>query len=382
MAPRTLAYVSPEVLRWARESSGLTLESAARKIQVADFRLLGAEEGEDQLTLREAERAADLYGRPLALLFAPEPPFEEPQEVQFRRLPGAPDLPWSPEMVALARRVTERQEAARELYDELEEAPPWVEAATRFARADQVALSPLARSFLGVTAEDRRSWTDRYAALRAWREAVEALGVLVMQDGSTDPAAETRGFASTSPSDVPAIVVNSQEDARARAFTIIHELGHLVLAARGERMGEEATEVWCNDFAGEVVVPRAELDEVVPPLRNRPPTEVALEVARTFGVTPLAAAVRIVRAGMVPAEDGPDLIAQLRASGSESESERPKGGNYYRNQVTGFGAGYVRLVFAALDSRVVTYPTASALLDGVKVQNFDRLRAELGPGGA
>ena len=74
-----------------------------------------------------------------------------------------------------------------------------------------------------------------------------------MQDGNLS-VEEMRGFAAPDDS-VPAIVVNTNDDPRARAFTVVHELGHLLLAALGEPTGAE-TEAWCDDFAGEVILPR------------------------------------------------------------------------------------------------------------------------------
>jgi hypothetical protein len=64
------------------------------------------EAGNELMTLRQAETAADVYDRPLAALFLPAPPEEEPQDVQFRRLPGAPEPPWGPEIWATARAST------------------------------------------------------------------------------------------------------------------------------------------------------------------------------------------------------------------------------------------------------------------------------------
>jgi transcriptional regulator with XRE-family HTH domain len=228
MPPLTLAYVTPAALRWARESSGLSVVEAAKRIGIRWSLLERAEEGNDLLTLREAEKAADAYERPLAALFLPAPPEEEPPEAQFRRLPGAPEPPWPPEMQLLGRRVRDRQEAAAELYEILEEEPPWRSASRSFAVADQSVLPTLVRNRLGVGEEEQASWRGQgFDALRAWIDAVEALGVLVMQDGSMSVGL-MRGFASTHDG-VPAIVVNSKDDPRARAFTVVHELGHLIL---------------------------------------------------------------------------------------------------------------------------------------------------------
>src|SRR4051794_37868256 len=128
----TVAHIQPEVLRWARESAGYSLRQAADKIGVDRWYLEMVEGGSELLSLPEAERAADAYERPLAALFLPDPPEEESQEVQFRRLPGAPRPPWGPEIQLTARKVTERQVVAREIYEVLEEPPPWLRVAQAF----------------------------------------------------------------------------------------------------------------------------------------------------------------------------------------------------------------------------------------------------------
>lgn len=365
----TRAYVTPEVLRWARESIGYEVGDAAARIGVKPEKLEGAESGDLMLTLRQAEKAAALYQRPLAALFLPEPPTEEPQEAQFRRLPGAPEPPWPPEMQLLARRVRDRQEAAVELYDAIDEIPPWPDAVQDLTVAGR-ALPELARQVLGTGFTEQTSWRDPsgYTALRHWTDAVESLGVLVMQDG-TLPVQMMRGFAAMHPL-VPVIVVNTQDDARARAFTIIHELGHLYLDALGERVGPE-TEPWCDDFAGEVLMPRGWMENVLTGLRGRHPLAAVDELALTFGVTPYAAAVRVAIAGLwdQPVVDG--VIEEIR---SRDPRSRGSGGDYYWTQIGRVGPAFVRLVFNALDSQAVTYPAASSLLDGVKVSNFDKLR--------
>jgi hypothetical protein len=148
---QTYAYVTPSVLRWAREAAGLDLVDAAHKLDIPWFRLEMAEEGEDLLTLRQAERAAEVYDRPLALLSLPEPPQDEPPEAQFRRLPGAPKPPWPAEMRSLARHVRDRQDAAADLYDGLDEEPPWIAVAKRFREVDAGYLHNVARALLGVS---------------------------------------------------------------------------------------------------------------------------------------------------------------------------------------------------------------------------------------
>jgi len=87
---RSEAHVTPSVLRWARESIGYGREESAKRIGTTPERLGLAEAGEGFLTLRQAEKAADVYEQPLALLFSPEPPTDPEQEAQLRQLPDAP----------------------------------------------------------------------------------------------------------------------------------------------------------------------------------------------------------------------------------------------------------------------------------------------------
>ena len=368
----TLAHVTPEVLRWARQSIGYEVEDAAARIGVKPEKLEGAETGDLMLTLRQAEKAAAVYERPLAALFLPEPPREEPQEAQFRRLPGAPAPPWPPEMQALARRVRDRQEAAAELYEALEEEPPWTSAAEELTVAGR-ALPELARQVLGIGFDEQTSWRDQsgYTVLRQWIDGVEALGVLVMQDGSM-PVETMRGFAAMHPQ-VPAIVANTQDDPRARAFTIIHELGHLYRAALGLPVGPE-TEPWCDEFAGEVLMPRGWMENVLADLRGRSPLATVDALALAFGVTPYAAAVRVAKAGLWDQAVVDQVIGEIR---SREPRERGGGGDYYRTQIGRLSPAFIRLVFTALDGQTLTYPAASSLLGGVKVSNFEKLRGYL-----
>jgi Zn-dependent peptidase ImmA (M78 family) len=372
VSPSPPAVVTPSALRWARESIGYELEDAAERIGVSTEKLAAAERGDAYLTLRQAEEAARRYERPLAALFVSEPPVEEPPEAQFRRLPGAPAPPWPREMRALAKRVRERQDAAADLYDALDEEPPWRSVVLEFVDEPEE-LGIRAREVLGVKLYEQRQWRDRsgYQPLRAWVDAIEALGVLVMQDGSL-PVEDLRGFASTH-SAVPAIVMNTNDDPRARAFTAVHELGHLLRLRAGRPTGP-TTEQWCNDFASSVLMPR---ESFSPDLRGRAGgtlLEAVESTALIYGVTPYAAAVRTARLGLAPRDEIDAVIEVIRDRSRRREEDAPSGGgNYYLTTVTRLGPSFIQLVFSALDSQAVSYPGAAGLL-GVKVNNFEKLR--------
>lgn len=367
------AFVTPSALRWARESIGYELEDAADRIGVSAEKLAAAERGEAYLTLRQAEEAARRYERPLAALFVSEPPIEEPPEAQFRRLPGAPEPPWPREMRALSKRIRGRQAAAADLYDALDEEPPWPSVAIEYAEQPET-LAARAREVLGIPLLVQRRWGDRsgYQPLREWVDAIEALGVLVMQDGSL-PVSDLRGFASSDPL-VPAIVVNTNDDPRARAFTAVHELGHLLRIKAGRPTGP-TTEQWCNDFASAVLMPHDPFERDLLAVGMRDLLRAVDTVALAYGVTPYAAAVRTARLGLANREDIDAVIEEIQERHRRQDEEAPEGGggNYYLTTVTRLGPAFIQLVFSALDNQAVSYPAAAGLL-GVKVNNFDRLR--------
>jgi Zn-dependent peptidase ImmA (M78 family) len=350
---------------------GLTVEGAAKKIGVSPDKLEAAEAGDRHLTMRQAETAARAYERSTAELFLPEAPQEEPLEAKFRRLPDAPPLPWPPEMHALARRIRERQDAALEIYELLEEEPRWQSVGVEYSD-DAAVLGARARATLRIDLSEQRSWRDAsgYSPLREWVDAVESLGVLVMQDGKV-AVNMMRGFASTH-AQVPAIVVNTDDDARARAFTVVHELGHLLRAEAG-RPPRSSDEPWCDDFAGEVMVPGPALRvDFARESGGRDLLPVVDSLALTYGVTPNAMAVRLSRQQLVTAQEAAAVIERIQERW-RGMTPSAGGGNYYRTTVARLGPSFIRLVFTALDSQAVSFPVAAGVL-GVKVNNFPKLR--------
>jgi Zn-dependent peptidase ImmA (M78 family) len=277
-------------------------------------------------------------------------------------------------MRALAKRVRARQDAAAELYESLDEQTPWASVGVEYVDEPE-ALAARVREVLGIDLDQQKEWRDwsGYQPLRAWVDAIEGLGVLVMQDGSL-PVDDLRGFAS-SHSAVPAIVINTNDDPRARAFTAVHELGHLLRLAAGRSTGA-TTEQWCNDFASAVLMPREPFASDLRAAQGPDLLQTVDSLALSYGVSPFATAVRAARLRLVPQDDIDAVIDAIQERSRRQDEEAPEGGggNYYLTTVTRLGPSFIQLVFSALDSQLLSYPAAAGLL-GVKVNNFENLRA-------
>ena len=110
MLVRTI--VEPALLRWGRETAGLAVEDAARRVQIPPERLESweAEAGDIKPTIGQLRRLANLYHRPLSVFFLPEPPAEPALEIHdFRQLPGQVAGELSSVLLLQLRRARERR---------------------------------------------------------------------------------------------------------------------------------------------------------------------------------------------------------------------------------------------------------------------------------
>lgn len=250
--------VSPAVLKWARESGGLTLEDIAHHVKRPLAEVEAWELGTGQPTMSQLRRLAAYVHRPLVALLLTEPPSQPPQPVDFRtRASTRGNAKLSPATRLAMRRARALQSVATELHDR----PP-----TELARVsvldDPVDVALSQRRLVPQGIPDVRSeWT----AMASWRDWLEQRGLLVLQ--MSLPEEELRGF-SFSGGGPSAIVVSTSDGPRARTFTLFHEYAHLLLGMGGicvpsaRRVSVRVSgnaERFCNVFAGVFLVPKDEL---------------------------------------------------------------------------------------------------------------------------
>lgn len=365
MAPGMVAYANPDVLVWAREASGFTISDAADAAKIKATKLEGAEAGAEHLSFPELERLAAVYARTVALFFIDEPPAEPAVETEFRRLRDAPALPWGPSVRHVVRVVSERQVEAVALLEALELEPVWPTVELPELTADPEAFGQRLREVLDVANAGDQARLE----LRDWVDMIERLGILVMQTKDLGAVEVSRGFVAPHPT-VPVIVLNSRDDRRARIFTALHELAHLLAATAGLA---GTNEEFFERAAGAALMPVPPFEIAFAAARQREGILGGPDiVAAKYGVTPRAAAVRARQLGLLTIEDLIEIIAHLDLR----RAPQSKGGDYYRNMLTYLGPGYTQLVLSAFDAHLVNYTTASGLLD-VKASNFQGLRQVL-----
>lgn len=382
--PRTaLANITPRLMEWAREESGLPLEAVARRLHVDADRLAGWERNVGKPTVRQVITLANLFRRPFGLFFLQEPPVVAPLAAEYRRLPGVKPGSESPGFRMAVRVMVQRRELALELGPD--SFPPFDIAARM---SDGVsAVSQRLRVALAVPIEAQFAWPNEWAAWRQWRGAVENLGVLVFQFPKV-PLAEVRGTALLH-YPLPAIGVNSKETTPgARVFTLMHELVHVALGrgrdeevASREPRSDEAwavVERFAEETASHIIIPTSALNDALA-ASGRGDWDIARvqTLARRFRVTPRAMATRLRSAGAMTWPRYHQWLIEWR---EHLATVPPKKGGFATpvDKTLGrAGRPLTQLVLEALDSNRITAVDASRYLD-LRFDHFETLRAELG----
>ena len=380
------ALATPEVLVWARESSGLGMADAARRLRIDLDQLAEWEAGEVHPTVAQLRKAAEVYRRPLAVFFLPTAPKKFEAMRDFRRVAGTEPGQPSPQLMFEIRRARQRREVAVELLRELDERAPGVSlAAERTAPAAVVAAA--LREWLGISMADQFAWAQLYDALNGWKAAVERVGVLVFQVTGVKTS-EARGY-SEFHEPLPFILLNTQESPRGRVFTLFHELAHLVLRSTGlcdlhEQTGQngpsDAIEVYCNRVAGAALVP-ADYLLVEPEVRRHTGPEWSADQLENLANRYSVSREVLLRALLLAGRTTPAFYEAMRRdflAEYDSLVTRKKQSPvpHFRKVIAWNGRRYSRLVLDAYDEERITGSDLSDYL-GVKMGELEKVRAAL-----
>lgn len=375
--------IKPELLRWARERSGLDRAALAHRFP----RLDTWERRESSPTLKQLESFAKATHTPVGYLFLQEPPVERVPIPDFRTVGNERIGHPSPDLLDTVYVCQQRQEWYRDFArSEGEEPVPFVGSA--HLTNDVEATAVTIRHTLGFDVEERRqmpTWTD---ALRRFIEQADALGVLVMVNGvvgsnnrrKLDPD-EFRGFA-LADNFAPLVFINGADTKAAQMFTLAHELAHIWLGlsavsdAQASQVPEHKVERWCNRVAAELLVPLAVVRAEYEP--HNPLGEEINRLARRFKVSTLVVLRRIHDAGGLTQDQFwrayREELERLGAMPSGS------GGDFYLTLGARAGKRFARaLVVSTLEGRS-SFTEAFRLLGFKKMATFREVAHSLGVG--
>jgi Zn-dependent peptidase ImmA (M78 family)/transcriptional regulator with XRE-family HTH domain len=380
------ALISPNLLVWARKSAGYDVASAAQRLGIDAETLEGWESGEISLTIAKLRDAAELYKRPLAVFYLPEPPKGFSVLKDFRKLPQGVSAEYSPKLRFLIRKVTDRQQWAENFRKEHgAEICKFVGAIT--IANDIYAVARKVRQLLGVTLQEQFAWHNSELALRHWVESAEAVGLLVFQssDVSID---EMRGFAI--PNKIaPAILINSKDTRSARIFTLFHEFAHILLNAEGvsnlaidvnSRSEKQQIEIYCNKLAAEILVPKQSLVSFIQQPDNIEIDNCINNASNQYSVSREVIARRLLDLDYITQNDY-EIRRKTYAKEAENARNQPKKELKIPRPtiiLRNYGRQFAREVFAAYGDDEISARDVSMLLNA-RLKHFSGIEAAISP---
>jgi Zn-dependent peptidase ImmA (M78 family)/DNA-binding XRE family transcriptional regulator len=363
------AFITGDLLRWARERRGLTYADLAQHLRVSLDVIRQWEDEESYPRFGKAQELAHFLRIPFGYLFLSKRPSDEAPIPDFRTVSDERPSKLSPDFIDVLNQVLLKQEWYKE-YSEQDSVKKlgFVGHFRGITKVDRVAESITQQLFLDDPSL-RRNCRDWRAYLTLLSRTAQNAGVLVMRSGivGSDPTrpldvSEFRGFALADPV-APVVFINAKDAVSAQIFTLIHELTHIWINQSGisnpdpTELRVHRFEEFCNKVAAEVLVPADEFRAV---------WSAALDVdtfpaklARTFLVSPLVAIRRAFELHLI---DESDFFRLVKREKSKPIPARKPGGDALRMLLSRNSHRLTVGVLSAVRQNRLMYRDAARLL--------------------
>lgn len=384
------AYITPKVLKWARESARISRESIASKISVKEEKIKEWEEGKSFPTMNQAKNLAKKYRRPFAILFLPDIPKDFYPLQDFRKKGSTP---LSTSSLFIIREIQQKQSWVRDLYVESDESKlPFV---GKFSIKDKP--ENVARDILETLNIQPGKYITRNP-LKEWIEAAETQGIFVSRTSfihsrlKIDPN-ELQGFA-IADEYAPFVFINSKDWNSSQLFTLVHELAHIWIVESGisnqieqvaqNRSKYHPVELFCNEVAANVLMPASEMRNFNNKILENPSK--VFNSYKRLGVSTLALLFRLKKLNLISSKKYFSLkktatyefetFLKKQVEASEKKKEDKGGPNYFLLQMNRNGRLFTQTVLDTFKNGIVEPALASSLLN-VKINKFQKLEAQM-----
>jgi Zn-dependent peptidase ImmA (M78 family)/transcriptional regulator with XRE-family HTH domain len=381
--------INPEILKWARETAGLTVTEAADKLGLKNTTRVTAvdklnqlENGDRHPSRTMLEKLVSTYRRPLITFYLSAPPRRGERAEDFRTQGSIVSARDNATLDALLRDVKARQQMVRDLLEDTEETVKLTFVGTSRMQHGPTHVATRIRATLQVTEEQQRRCKDPNALFSLLRTSAERAGVFVLLLGDvgshhSDIGEDVfRGFALAD--DVaPFVVINDNDAIAARPFTLMHELVHIWLGASGvsgplRDVPENIVEQFCNNTASEFLLPPGS----IPDLSNLQDAtfddvnRAVQSLAAVWKVSEPAVAYRLTQNGWIDRKVASQLFAmfverwrQQKLRDKETRDPDDKSGpTYYVVRRHRLGEGLLDIVRRALQDEIVSHTRAAKIL--------------------
>lgn len=212
-----LTGVNGKIIRWAREYYNMTPDEAAVAIDVDLPRYLSWEEGTEHPTYAKLKRISDVFHKPSAVFFLPEPPDIPSVRGDLRTLPNVVINRFSKSVIIQLEKAKVYQLNLQELYGNKKS----IIANRRTFPKDTHRLCEYLREKLEFPISAQKARKNTKVVFNYFRDKFYDLGIYVFKDAFKDD-----GVSGISMNDdfFPVIIINNSMSYARQIFTLFHEL--------------------------------------------------------------------------------------------------------------------------------------------------------------
>lgn len=370
--------INPILFKWARETAGLSIDDVARKMKKDRGVILAWENGESAPTYSQLEKLAyEVFKRPLAVFFFPQPPKEPTPKQSFRTLPDFEIDRFSPRMRLLVRQANAMQINLSELNDGKNPSQKNILKDLRILPSSSpFEMAKTVRKYLGVSIKEQMKWLNVDDALNHWREIIEDCGIFVFKEAFKEDSCS--GFCLYH-DEFPITYLNNSKPKTRQIFSLFHELAHLLLGTGGIDAKNDdfissltginrKIEILCNAFAGEFLVPASDFEK-----------EISVHEINDRGIRDLSELFKVSREVILRRLLENRLIDReyyAEKSHEWSDENRAKakcsGGDFYATKRVYLGQKFLELTFGKYYQKRITIDELAEFL-GVKVNSIPKM---------
>jgi Zn-dependent peptidase ImmA (M78 family)/transcriptional regulator with XRE-family HTH domain len=349
---KPLEGVNPVILKWARERSGYTVEDVALALKREIKEVENWELGIDAPTYPQLEKLSyQLYKRPIAVFFFPEPPPESDLVQSFRTLPTFEIENLLPDTRYAIRLGEAMQFTLRDMNDGINPSDRKIFQDIRANPGDNVySLVKLVRNYLGIELHEQKKWKNNDEALKNWRNIIQDSGVFIFKRSFKQK--DISGYCLFD-QEFPLIYLNNSTSITRQIFSIFHELSHILFHANGITKQDDSyigvligesreIEILCNKFAAEFLVPSEDFERYIH--INEYNDYTFTNIANLYKVSRELILRKFFDKGLIDQYFYEEKVQQWNEEYEQSR-KGGKGGNFYATQATYLGEKFLDLAF-------------------------------------
>lgn len=363
MSGRNYAFVSPEMMKWARsETPYKDVSEVAAKVSLNAEDITSWESGKSLPSVTSAKKLAKLYDVPFACFYLPCPPAKKPRPYVDRRTAyGVSGVEIGYVLWREIRRIMFNREIIIDLLSEESKALSSIPLVNSSDSVESVACT--IRNYLGIKLPFKYKTSYSNNAYNFYRDVIEKKGIMVAQITAVDKS-EIKAL-SIFYDTVPIIAVNGKDWERSKVFSLFHEMAHLVrrsssLCSIDFEKTDDSEEQICNSIAAATLLPEHEFKEVSSKCFSnyKSWTDSCLQkIADSFGTSTSVVLRRLYALNIVDAKYFFARLKDLNEAFLDSGADNKKGFpvDYFYKYINMEGRLFPRVLFGAYARGDVSY---------------------------